>query len=241
VDQDSGIQTLPERVIVDLLGFRWAFVIPTCSLTLLVQGKCFEQKHPNDRLIFVNASKSKGLHLVDKIVDDIGARRLFSSPESYETNYLSAPKDPKEFYSTLSSKYGASMTLRDALTWVKLQGFSDAIVHHLIYYWDEIKLRTDWKLLMLHRPIQKSAWKREIHSFHKKHGVRAHPAFLMLSEAHIPSNPLPVHDEGTIINYIGPLLKDTPALGVDFSSKEQDYHQWIEVMARNIKRWNNPP
>jgi hypothetical protein len=223
---------------VDLLGFKWAFVIPTCSLALLVQGRCFEQKHPKDRLVFINAKKFKGLHVIDKMVDEIGVRRLISSPESYETNYLSAPKDPNEFYENLASEYGPSITLRTAFTWVRLQGFSDAIVHRLIYYWDKIGLWTDWKLLMLHRPPQKSAWKREIRDFHKKYGVRAHPAFLMLSEAHIPSNPLPVHDEGTIVNYIGPLLKDTPALGVDFSSKEQEYHQWIEDMISRIREWN---
>lgn len=225
-------EILPERTIIDMLGYTWAYAIPTASLTLLARTHCFKKKHHQDRLVFINASKMKGQHIVDKLVGMIGRRKIFSVPEKLEMDYLGATtKDPQEFFRDLKAHYAsAELELDQARAWVILQGFSDAIVHELHYYFGEHELLTCWECLMLHRSLRTSAWKREIREFHKAFGVRAHPAFLVLKRAHILGGEMPVHDKAFVEKHLVPMMRDTPAQGVNFAEKEQDYHQWVAKM-----------
>jgi hypothetical protein len=174
----------------------------------------------------------KGQHIVDKLVGMIGRRKVFSAPEKLEVDYLSATtKDPQEFFRDLKGHYSnAEVELDQARAWVILQGFSDAVVHELHYYFGEHELLTHWECLMLHRSLRRSAWKREIRDFHKEHGVRAHPAFLVLKRAHILGGEMPVHDSAFVEKHLAPMMIDTPAQGVNFAETEQDYHQWIAKM-----------
>jgi len=225
-------EILPERTIIDMLGYTWAYAIPTASLTLLARTRCFEKRHHQDRLVFINASKTKGLHVVDKLVGMVGRIKKFSAPEKIELDYLGATtKDPQEFFKDLKVHYGTTeVTLDQARAWVALQGFSDAIIHDLHYYFGEHELLTCWQRLMLHRALKKSAWKREIRDFHRAFGVRAHPAFLVLKRAHLYGAEMPVHDREQIERYLAPMMRDTPAQGIDFAKKEQDYHEWVAKM-----------
>lgn len=229
-EEDEEI--LPERTIIDMLGYTWAYAIPTPSLTILAKTKCFEKRHHLDRLVFINASKMKGLYIVDKLVGMVGRKKIFSAPEKVELDYLGATtKDPQEFFQDLKAHYGTTeVTLDQARAWVVLQGFADAIVHELQYYFGEHDLLTHWERLMLHRTLKKSAWKREIREFHKEFGVRAHPAFLVLKRAYIGGLEMPVHDRERVEKYLAPMMRDTPAQGVDFAKKEQDYHEWVAKM-----------
>jgi len=229
---DEEEEILPERTIIDMLGYTWAYVIPTASLTLLARTRCFEKRHHQDRLVFMNASKTKGLHVVDKLVGMVGRIKKFSAPEKVELDYLGATtKDPQEFFKDLKAHYGTSeVTLDQARAWVALQGFSDAIIHDLHYYFGENELLTCWERLMLHRALKKSAWKREIRDFHRQFGVRAHPAFLVLKRAYFANLEMAVHNRELVEKFLAPMMRDTPAQGVDFAKREQDYHDWVAKM-----------
>jgi hypothetical protein len=122
------------------------------------------------------------------------------------------------------------LTLDQARAWVILQGFSDAIVHELHYYFGAHELLTCWKCLMLHCSPLESAWKREVSDFRREFGVRAHPAFLVLNRAHILGGEMPVHDKAFVEKHLEPMMTDTPAQGVNFAEKEQHYHQWVAKM-----------
>jgi hypothetical protein len=225
-------EILPERTVIDMLGYTWALCVPTVSLTLLNNIHCFEKHHHQDRLVFINAAKMKGLHIVEKLVGWAGRRIIYSPPEKLELEVLSATtKDPKKFYEDLKAHYGTTeITVREANAWVRLQGFSDATVSELHYFYGESQLLTIWERLMLHRSVLKSAWKKQIRDFHRDFGVRAHPAFLVLTRAYLAGLEIPVHDKRLADEHLAPFLRNSYPLPVDFAEKEKDYHEWVAMM-----------
>jgi hypothetical protein len=224
-------EILPERTVIDMLGYSWALCVPTVSLTLLTNIHCFDPHHHQDRLIFINAAKMKGMHIVDKLVGWSGRRILYSAPEKLELDVLSATtKDPNKFFEDLKAHYGTTpITLQEARAWVRIQGFSDATVTELRYFYGETELLTIWERLMLHRGLH-SAWKKQIHDFHREFGVRAHPAFLVLKKAYLAGLEIPVHDRKLVEEQLAPMLRNTYPLPVDFAVKEKDYHEWVAKM-----------
>jgi len=225
-------EILPERTVVDMLGYTWALCIPTVSLTLLTNIHCFDEHHHQDRLVFINAAKMKGLHIVDKLVGWAGRRLIYSSPEKLELEVLSAvTKNPRKFYEDLKAHYGTTkITMAEARAWVRLQGFSDATVSELHYFYGENELLTQWERLMLHRSLRLSTWKKQLRDFHREFGVRAHPAFLVLKRAYMFGVEVPVHDKRIAEERLAPLLRNTFPLAVDFAAREKDYHEWVAKM-----------